>query len=69
MEWSEKSQLSITSENDFRALFYADPVFAEVRGREGCPFQLESFELANARELLVLPREKSSFIADRISSS
>jgi len=66
MEWSAMSRRTVTSESDFRSLFYDDAVFAEVRGRPGCPFRLRPFEYSTTHELLVLPAERAGFIQDRL---
>jgi hypothetical protein len=42
-ELSNRSRTGFGSEAKFRETFWKDAVFAEVAGRQGCPFRLKPF--------------------------
>jgi FkbM family methyltransferase len=67
-ELSGKSMAGYASEAEFRRSFWDGAVFAEVCGREGCPFELRPFVYGHSGEVLIVPPEMTGFVASRMKS-
>jgi FkbM family methyltransferase len=69
LELSEWARKQLSSETEFRELFYEGSVFAEVSGRPGCKFELRPFNYSTSWEVFVVPPEKAEFIETRLDRS
>lgn len=67
-ELTNRSRIGFRGEAACHALFWEDAVFAEVRGREGCPFQLLPFQYETTGEMLIVPPKMADIVHSRLQT-
>lgn len=68
MELNARSRSGFGSEAGFRSAFWDGALFAEVRGRRGCPFKLKPLHYETADEVLILPPEAAEFMQGKLTA-